>query len=136
MADVDLDALGFDPELQRHEATVDVDGTAVAVRVAPEALEDRARTAETLAAVTRESGRLLDEAADDLLEDKNDEWLSDGEEPLSREDLRRRLTLDAIEVDPEGGVELVLGDDGMFWGHAVTVSLDSAQRITRVNLEG
>jgi hypothetical protein len=108
----------------------------VAIAVAPELNADRARAGEVVAAVEREKARLLDEVVDDLLEDKNDGWLRDGESPLSAEEFRGRLTLAAVEIGAGGESELLLDDHDMFWGHELVVRLDPALQIVRVELEG
>jgi hypothetical protein len=116
------------------ESTVDIAGAPVIVRVLPGA--DKPRSAEVVEAVGRERERILDEVVDDLLEDKNEGWLRDGESPLSEQHFRGRLALQAIDIGPDDIIELELDDDGMFWGHALVVKLDPEYRIVRVDLEG
>jgi hypothetical protein len=132
----DLGTFGFNAELDRHEANVVLDGAQVAVRVAAEAFDGERRIAELVEVIADRRDRYLDDVADDLLEDKNDDWLSDGEAPLAREDFRRRVRLQAIEVGPAGEVDLLIDDDGMFWGHEVVVRLGADHAIARINLEG
>lgn len=136
MAELDCEAFDFDSGLERYEAAVEIGAAQVAVRVAREAFEDRSVIVELVAVVAREVGRVLDQVVDELLEDKNDDWLSDGESSLSKQDFRRGLTLQAIELGPGGEIELAIDDDGIFWGHELTVALDADYRIARVNLEG
>jgi hypothetical protein len=136
VAEPDPGGFRFDPELERYESAVEIDGTRVAVRVASEAFKDLGMLGDVIGVVARGKEHFLGRVVEELLEGKNEDWLRDGEEPLSEQDFRRRLTLDAIEVDPDGDVELLIEDDGMFWGHQIIVNLDSAYRITRVNLEG
>jgi hypothetical protein len=131
MSEFELDA-GTD----RYESTVEIDGEPVWVRVSSPAFDDKARIEEVVAVVTRENDRLLDAVVDGLLEDKNDSWLEDDEDPLTEAEFRRKIKIAAINIGPDGELELLLYDSGMFWGHVLTVRLDSEFQIVRVNLEG
>ena len=126
----------LDASADRYESTVEIDGESVWVRVSSAAFDDKARLEEVIAVVTRENDRLLDAVVDDLLEDKNDSWLEDGEDPLTEAEFRRKLKVAAINIGPGGEVELLLDESGMFWGHVLTVRLDSEFQVVRVNLEG
>lgn len=136
MAGPDLSGLHLVGDLGLYEATVELGGAPVELRVAPELNEDRARLGEILAAVARERERLLNAVVEDLLEDKNEGWLEEGESPLSAEEFRARLALAAVEIRAGGESELVLDDDGMFWGHELVVRLDPALQIVRAGPEG
>ena len=140
MAKLDLEAFCFDPEIGYYESSVEVGGARIAVRVAAEVFDDKPRAGalldEVIGVVERERERVLGQVVEELLEDKNDGWLRDGEAPLSEQDFRRKLALEAIAIGPGGEIELSLDDDGMFWGHLIVVKLDSAYRLVRVDLEG
>lgn len=59
-------------------------------------------------------------AADELLEIKNDEWLDEDEDPISREDFMEKLILRGAEFSAES-VTFWYEDGDMFWGHCVMV---------------
>ncbi|MCR5557242.1 MAG: DUF2262 domain-containing protein [Butyrivibrio sp.] len=59
-------------------------------------------------------------AADELLETKNDVWLEEDEEPISKEDFVDTLILKKVEFNAEG-VTFWYDDGDLFWGHYVTV---------------
>jgi hypothetical protein len=136
VAKLDFEAFRFDSDLERYESTVEIDGAAIAVRVAAEAFEDKGRLDDVVAVVERQGAHFLSRVVEELLEDKNEGWLKHGEDPLSEQDFRRRLALEAVEISSDGEVEVLVGDDGMFWGHQVIVNLDPAYEITRIDLEG
>lgn len=65
--------------------------------------------------------RVLDCAADSLLELKNDSWLDDDEEPVTADAFKQRIELQSISMNEEGCFEFCFGDDDLFWGHAIMV---------------
>ena len=108
------------------------DGQRVWVRVSSAAFDDKARLEEVIAVITRENDRLLDAVVDDLLEDKNESWLEDDEDPLTEAEFRRKLKLAAIEIGPGGEIELVLDDSGMMVGAGFEPTTPSARIGTTV----
>lgn len=70
---------------------------------------------------TRWHARVLDCAADKLLELKNDSWLDDDEEPVTADAFKQRIELQSISMDEEGCFEFCFGDDDLFWGHTIMV---------------
>ncbi len=72
-------------------------------------------------------------AADELLETKNDVWLEEDEEPISREDFINTLTLKRVEFNADG-ITFWYDDGDLFWGHTVTVdsSADETPRYAQM----
>ncbi len=66
--------------------------------------------------------RLRDYAVQELLDLKNDSWLDEEEPPVSPEQFRRRMTLEAVSVAPDGEFTFTYGDGDLFGGHAIRVS--------------
>jgi len=64
---------------------------------------------------------VLDRAMDALLELKNDDWLEEGEAPVSADAFRQRLRLQSITLAHDGSFEFCFGDDDLFWGHSIMV---------------
>lgn len=58
-------------------------------------------------------------AAAELLAIHNESW-NEGE-PISELEFVQRLTPEAIEVFPDGAVEMSFGDGDLFWGHSIGV---------------
>jgi hypothetical protein len=98
-------------------------------KVTVEIGSDRKRTISTLCQRIQRVGllkrdyqnRLLDVLERDLLSLKNEEWLDDGEKPVTPTRFRRLLKLSAIEVDARGSYEIVFHDGGLFAGHDLVV---------------
>ncbi len=61
-------------------------------------------------------------------------WLSLG--GLSRSGFQKRLTLDAMDVDPDGSATIYFDDGGLFLGHVVRVLLTSDGVILGAAIEG
>ena len=72
--------------------------------------------------------RLIREAAafgcESLVDLKNETWLDEGEEALSKETFVSRLSIEAVVVYPDGSVEFTFGDGDLFWGHVIQVSYE------------
>lgn len=73
-------------------------------------------------------------AADELLSIYNEEWNDD--EPLSEEEFIARLTLDDVNIAPDGSAELFYKDTGLFAGHTVLVTLDAAGNLEDADIAG
>lgn len=63
-------------------------------------------------------------AVDSLLELKNDNWLDEGEEEVTKSEFIDRMELESITAYPEGEYEFNHNDGGLFWGHSIRVSGD------------
>ncbi|SCW74009.1 hypothetical protein SAMN04487970_103760 [Paenibacillus tianmuensis] len=64
-------------------------------------------------------------AADELLELKNDNWLVEDEEPVTKKDFVQRMSIETIAFDEDGAFEIWFADGDLFWGHSIMVSMNS-----------
>lgn len=102
-----------------------------------EVMADAVRTARALFADQESwNRRALAQASDDLLELKNDNWLEDDEEELTKEEFESRMELESIQVCPDGEFCFWFGDGDLFWGHSITVSGTLTEGPTEANMEG
>jgi hypothetical protein len=65
--------------------------------------------------------RVWDCLRDELFALKNDNWLYEGEAPVTIEEFRERATLEIIDVTPDGKFEFWHGDGFLFLDHAIVV---------------
>lgn len=79
--------------------------------------------------------RVRDFAVEELLPWKNDNWRGDDAE-LSPDEFKNRMTLEAIDVSPEGSFTFWHNDGGLFLGHAIMVGGDLAQGPTDADIPG
>lgn len=70
-----------------------------------------------------DSAKAKEFACDKLLGIKNESWLGEGEQPLSRAEFVSHLQLESISINDEGGMQLFFLDNGLFRGHAVVISM-------------
>lgn len=61
-------------------------------------------------------------ATEELLEEKNSDWLADGETEISTEEFQSRLALESIIIGAGSSTEFFYDDDGMFFDHAVLLT--------------
>jgi hypothetical protein len=62
-----------------------------------------------------------DFAAKQLVKRKNKSWLDEGEEPITPDQFKKRIKLEAITLDPDGSFEFSYADGGVFRGHIIMV---------------
>lgn len=102
--------------------------------------DDVSESLQTAKALLGEMKRWADQAnsyaADMLLENKNDNWLDEGESPVTREEFIGRMRLESITTYPEGEFELWHNDGELFWGHSILVSGSLSKGITGVDTPG
>lgn len=77
-----------------------------------------------------------DFAAEKLLELKNDTWLDDGEETLTKEQFTGKLTLTDFSINPEGEFEFWFDDGDTFWGHAILVDGSVGKGFADASIQG
>lgn len=73
-------------------------------------------------------------AAEELLDIYNAEW-NEGE-PLDEEEFMSRLTLDDLNIAPDGSAELFYRDDDLFAGHTVLVSIGADGNFDDADIAG
>lgn len=66
--------------------------------------------------------RVKDYAVEQLLELKNDNWLDEDEHEVTPDEFKRRMTLEAITVDPDGSFDFWHNDGELFFGHSIQIS--------------
>ena len=77
-----------------------------------------------------------DYAVQELLSLKNDNWLGDGESPLTAEEFKSRMSLQSITIDPDGSVEFWHDDGDLFWGHSIMISGSLDEGLTQADIPG
>ncbi len=82
------------------------------------------------------SRRVQEFAVEKLLRLKNEAWISEGEERVSAEDFRSRMTLTSITIEETGRFTFWHHDGDLFWGHAIQVSGDITNGPTRADIPG
>src|SRR5262245_31676404 len=109
------------------DATVQADGAAVDITLIPELVTAVAAGGDRCAVRVMQALADLEtikaHAADDHLPIKNKDWLRDGEAPLSKPDFIKRLRLNGMNLLDDDGMDLFFGDDGLFAGHSIIVSI-------------
>jgi hypothetical protein len=74
--------------------------------------------------------------ADRLLTLKNESWLGDDEEELSRVVFISRVTLQEITVDENGDFDFWLDDGDLFWGHTILVNGNIDRGLSDAGIHG
>lgn len=98
---------------------------------------DSLQTAKTLlGAMEQWANRVNDYAVGELLKLKNDNWLSEEESPISREEFINRMQLNSITAYPDGDFDFWHHDGDLFWGHAIQVSGSLSEGLTHADIAG
>lgn len=73
--------------------------------------------------------------ADALLKEKNEKWLDDDEDVLSREYFIKILNkIDSISINDDLTTTIYFDDNNLFWGTLIEVNLDKDLHIINVGL--
>jgi len=77
-----------------------------------------------------------EQATTELLDDKNDSWLNDGESPVTADKFKKRMKLTSIIIREEGGYDFWFSDGGLFWAHDIEVIGDDAKGFYQAGIQG
>ena len=80
--------------------------------------------------------RVQDYAVARLLELKNDTWIEDDEEVVSRDEFISRMTLETIAIDAAGNFTFWHDDGDLFWGHVIEIRGDLTNGPTHAGIAG
>lgn len=73
---------------------------------------------------------------DQLLALKNDAWLDEEEEELSKEEFQQRVTLSGLAFYADGSAAIYCDDDDLFFGHTIEISVDKDGKYHTAHLAG
>jgi hypothetical protein len=65
--------------------------------------------------------KFINKITSDLLELKNECWLSDNEEPLNATEFKQKIAIDSITFYEDGDFDVWFKDGGTFWGHHISI---------------
>lgn len=123
-----------------YEAAVPWNGSDVVLELEGEDEDLDAALAAARALWDDEAGwqrRVQDHAVGELLELKNENWPDDDDaQPLTPDEFRARMRLQAITVDPDGGFEFFHAHGDLFWDHVVQVGGTLHEGVTHSAVEG
>lgn len=66
-------------------------------------------------------------ACEELLELKNDSWLDEDEELITKEEFASKMSIDTISFQEDGEIEIWYNDGDLFWGHSITVYINNGE---------
>ena len=73
---------------------------------------------------------------DRLLSLKNEDWLTDDEEVLSKNEFIKRIKVASIMFFDDLSLEIMFDDGGLFWKHVIVVRLDKDKNLTDAFIDG
>lgn len=74
--------------------------------------------------------------ADELLDLKNNDWVENEENKVSKIEFIERMTPEAINIFEDWSMELFFDDGDLFYGHSIIVSTDTDFNIESVEIGG
>ncbi len=80
--------------------------------------------------------KLKEEIIQELLRNKNENWLNEDETPITKEHFINRINIISISVWEDGDFEVWYNDGDLFWGHDINVNGNIAKGIEDVGLAG
>ena len=98
---------------------------------------DSLRTAKSLLEGMEQWAIKVNEyAAGELLELKNDNWLGEDENPISKAEFINRMQLNSITTYTDGDFDFWHYDGDLFWGHSIQVSGSLSEGLTCADIAG
>ena len=94
-----------------------------------------ARARGVLAGIAEYADAAQEYAVAELLDAAN-EWLDEGDEPVTPALFKGRMTLQAVVFDPDGDVIFYHHDGGLFSGHAIQVGMDAEDKFNHADIPG
>ena len=79
---------------------------------------------------------IRDFCASKLLSLKNETWLEEDEEPLTKERFAEIITLKSIAAYSDGSLTLYFDDNDIFWGHSIVVYVRKNHVLYDANIAG
>lgn len=130
----------YDASQKAYLKKLKLDDSLVNIVVSDEATKDTVvlddRLEQALRWVTGNEETILAYCAGNLLDLKNESWVSSDEDKVSEEQFKHLLKLQIIHIQPDGGLELTYGDGDLFWGHEIVVKTDPKYKLYFADIEG
>ncbi|RZK57401.1 MAG: DUF2262 domain-containing protein [Pedobacter sp.] len=83
------------------------------------------------------SKSLIDEAIiSKLLQLKNDSWLDEDQQPVTKEDFIKSMQLISIDFASNAAFDLYFDDGDLFYGHTIIVNVNSKREIKNASIAG
>jgi hypothetical protein len=80
--------------------------------------------------------RVEDFAVEKLRPLKNGSWLQEGEDEVTAEQFKRRMSLESVSFYPSGEFEFMYTDGDLFWGHWIQVTGTISEGPTHADIPG
>lgn len=130
--------LTYNPRYEYYEGSFMVDDQPVTLTLTyvapPQSGPQQVWAAQQLQARFWES--MLGAMTDQLLALKNDAWLEEKEQELSKEEFQQRVTLSGLAFDADGSAAIYCDDDDLFFGHTIEILVDKDGKYHTAHLAG
>jgi len=73
---------------------------------------------------------------EELLKLKNENWLEEGENPLTADEFISKIYLESIAFNDTDVFQMYFNDGDIFWGHAITIETDFNKIVEHIGIEG
>jgi hypothetical protein len=115
----------FDRRFNSYEAAARWNGKKIKISIDGGELENGLKIARALwKDQAKWKTRVEDFAVAQLLPNKNEVWLEEGEKPLTPEQFKKRMKLESISIYDGGSFAFWHDDGDLFWGHSIQISAD------------
>lgn len=130
--------LTYNPRYEWYESSFMVDDHPVTLTLAyvapPQSGPQHVWAAQQLQARFWEP--MLVAMTDQLLTLKNDAWLEEDEEEISKEEFQQRVALSGLAFYADGSAAIYCDDDDLFFGHTIEISVDEDGKYHTAHLAG
>jgi len=124
--------LTLNQELDWYEVTKDEIEFSFTNTILEQLIKNFSKTEKLIPHLNEIEGRMIEE----MLVLKNESWLEDGENELSKEELLREIKLYGINTYEDGSAELYYKANDLFWGHEIQTSVHNEQNYESSTIVG
>lgn len=139
--EIELPSVGkltYNPRYEWYEGSLVVDdqpvGLSLAYVASPQLAPRLAWVEQQLQ--TRFWEPMLAAMTDKMLALKNDAWLDEDEQELSKKEFRQRVTLSDVAFYTDGSAAIYCDDDELFFGHTIEIQVDKNGEFRTAQLAG
>lgn len=137
---IDLSSVEYNPFYGWYDTETSFRGRKLFLNISGQSGESRPdlerRVTAVLAWLDANLDHVREYCAEQLYQNKLDDWVDDAHPAVTREAFIQALTLGAVRFHPDRTLTVTFLDGGLFWGHWVVVTMTPDYTPTQAYLEG
>jgi len=137
---IDLSQYFYNPGYGWYQVETTLRGQRVIVYVSGRGSNDTAalsqRVNQDIDWITQHYDAILDYSVEQLLPDKNADWVDEPGKVTTPDEFKAPMRLGALRFHEDKQIEMTFTAGKLFWGHWIVIWLDGNYQMTKAYLEG